>query len=214
MLRRIRAPQATGQYAVYCAKISWTRFRTGSRAARAERAPSTEHRGGATAPWERGRLARWRPLRVPDSRTPASRLQRPHPNLDPGDGRSPPGRRSAGVSPALQRTAGAAATRVRRLAAHGSAAVAPWSAGVAPAFQRTAPGSRRSRACRERRRRVAARRHAAEPVSAEAARHDDRATRRRPGGAAAAGLTRRRARRPRSQGFHHGRLSTTVFTIQ
>jgi hypothetical protein len=34
------------------------------------------------------------------------------------------------------------------------------------------------------------------------------------GCAAPAGLTRRRARRPRSQGFHHGRRSTTVFTNQ
>jgi hypothetical protein len=44
---------------VYCAKISWTRLRTRSRAAREEKAPSIEHRGGPTAPWERGRLARW-----------------------------------------------------------------------------------------------------------------------------------------------------------
>jgi hypothetical protein len=77
---------------VYCAKISWTRLRTRSRAARAERAPSTEHRGGATTPWERGRLARWRPLRVHDTLTPASRLQQPHPELDTLGARSPPGR--------------------------------------------------------------------------------------------------------------------------
>jgi hypothetical protein len=78
--------------AVYCVRISWPRLRTGSRAARAERTPSTEHRGGATAPWERGRLARWRPLRVHDTLTPASRLQRSHPNLDTPDARSLPGR--------------------------------------------------------------------------------------------------------------------------
>jgi hypothetical protein len=90
-------------------------------------------------------------------------------------GRPPPG--SAGVSPAFQRTAGAAAPRVRLLAAHGSAAVSPWSAGVSPAFQRTAPGSRRSRACRARRRGVAARRHAAETTIADPARRDDAATR-------------------------------------
>jgi hypothetical protein len=95
---------------------------------RGPRGKSNEHRGGATAPWERGRLARWRPLRVHDTLTPASRWQQPHPTLDTLGARSPPGRRSAGVSPALQRTAGAAAPRVRRLAAHGSAATAPLGA--------------------------------------------------------------------------------------
>jgi hypothetical protein len=93
--------------------------------------------------------------------------------------------------------AGAAATRVRRLAAHGSA-------GVSPADKRT--WTRRGA--------VAARRHAAEPGITEAALHDDRATRRRPGvpqppGCPAGGLSS-----PRSQGFHHGRRSTTVFTNQ
>jgi hypothetical protein len=122
------------------------------------------------APWERGRLARRRPLRVHDSRTPASRLQRPSDNLDTTDARSPPGRRSAGVSPAFQRTAGAAATRVRLLAAHGSAAISP---AAAP----SAPGSRRSRACRARRRGVADRRHAADTTIADAALRDDAATR-------------------------------------
>jgi hypothetical protein len=45
-------------YDVSCLKISWTRFRSRCRAAREQRAHRTEHRGGATAPWERGRLAR------------------------------------------------------------------------------------------------------------------------------------------------------------
>jgi hypothetical protein len=80
---------------VSCAKISWTRFRTGCLAAREERAKSTEHRGGATAPWERGRLARRRPLRVHDTLTPASQLQPSHPNLDTPDARSPPTRTAA-----------------------------------------------------------------------------------------------------------------------
>jgi hypothetical protein len=48
----------------------------------------------------------------------------------------------------------------------------PGSAAVAPADAPSAPGSRRSRACRERRRRVADRRHAAEPTIADAALRD------------------------------------------
>jgi hypothetical protein len=44
-------------------------------------------------------------------------------------------------------------------------------------LHRTAPGSRRSRACRERHRRVADRRHAAEPTIADAARRDAAAKR-------------------------------------
>jgi predicted ATPase/DNA-binding CsgD family transcriptional regulator len=48
---------------------------------------------GPAAPWERGRLARWRPLRVHATLTPPSRLQQPHPTLDTLDDRSPPGRR-------------------------------------------------------------------------------------------------------------------------
>jgi hypothetical protein len=131
---------------------------------RGPRGTSTEHRAPRRADRPLGARAS-RPLAPPacpryaDAALPIAAAP-----PDPG-----PCGRLAPTGPPEETAAGAAATRVRLLAAHGSA-------GVSPAFLRTAPGSRRSRACRARRRVVDDRLHAAEPTIADAARRDAAAT--------------------------------------
>jgi hypothetical protein len=165
---------------VYCTKISWTPIRSGSLAARAERATSKQHRAPRWADRPLGARAS-RPLAPPAwSRYADAALPIAAAPPEPGHA----GRPVPTGPPERGRLARFSTNRGRgghpRPAARGPRERGhrpPGSAGVSPAFHRTAPGSRRSRACRERRRGVADRRHAAETTIADAALRDDAATR-------------------------------------